>query len=153
MSVEKRLAEMHINLPQLDAIGDYRPAVKAGRLVYISGQLPKTEGRIAYVGRVGREITLEAARKAARLCVINALAALKDVVGNLDKVQQIVKVTGYVTSGVGFREQHKVMDAASELIGEIFGPAGQHARSAVGVVELPLGAAVELDMVCLVRGL
>jgi enamine deaminase RidA (YjgF/YER057c/UK114 family) len=147
MSVEKRLAEFNIVLPDLSPSGNYRPAVRVGKLVYVSGQLPKAEGRLAFSGRVGREINLEAARKAARLCVINALAAVKGVCGNLDKVNRIAKINGYVCSTVGFQDQHKVMDAASELVCDLFGEAGHHARSAVGVIELPLGAAVEIDMI------
>jgi enamine deaminase RidA (YjgF/YER057c/UK114 family) len=153
MSIEKRIAELQIVLPEIEALGNYRPAVKAGKLVHISGQLPKAEGRISYTGRVGRELTLETARKAARLCVVNCLAALKSEIGNLDKVQKVVKLNGYITSGVGFRDQHKVMDAASELVVDVFGPSGKHARSTVGVVELPMGAAVEIDMVVEVKGL
>ncbi len=153
MSFDKRIQELQIDLPEVEALGNYKPAVKSGRFVHISGQLPKSEGRIAYVGRVGRELTLEAGRRAARLCIINCLAALKSEIGKLDKVTRVVKITGYVTSGVGFREQHKVLDAASELLVEVFGPAGKHARAAVGVVELPMGAPVEIDMICEVKGL
>lgn len=153
MSIAKRLQELQIVLPEIESIGNYRPAVKSGKLVYVSGQLPKAEGRIVHVGRVGRELNLEAARKAARLCVINCLTALKSEIGNLDKVQKVVKVNGYITSGVGFRDLHKVMDAASELIGDVFGPAGKHARSTIGVVELPMGAAMEMDMIVELKGL
>ncbi len=153
MSIAKRLEELQIVLPEIEALGDYKPAVKTGRLVHVSGQLPKAEGRISFVGRVGRELTIEEGRKAARLCIINCLAALQNELGNLEKILKVAKINGYVTSGVGFREQHKVMDAASELIVEIFGPAGKHARSAAGVVELPLGAAVEIDMLVEVKGL
>ena len=151
MSIDKRLNELQITLPDVEALGNYVPAVKGGRLVFVSGQLPKAEGRISYVGRIGRELTLDDGRRAARLCIINCLAALKSALGSLDKVSQVLKITGYITSGVGFRDQHKIMDAASELLVDVFGPNGKHARAAVGVVELPLGAAVEIDMVCAVK--
>lgn len=153
MSIEKRLTELQIILPEVTPAGQYSPAVKTGRFVFVSGQIPKTEGRLAYAGRVGRELSLEDGRKAARLCVINALAALKGEIGSLDKVQKVVKLTGFITSGVGFLDLHKVMDAASELIVDIFGQAGRHARSTAGVVELPMGAAVEIDMLVEVKGL
>lgn len=153
MKIADRLEELHIQLPEVAAAGNYSPVLKSGRHVYVSGQLPKTEGRIAHKGRVGREVTLESARKAARLAIINCLAALQDHLGSLDKVQRIVKVTGYITSAVGFTEQHKVMDAASDLLVDIFGPTGKHARAAVGVVELPLGACIEIDMIVETKGL
>jgi enamine deaminase RidA (YjgF/YER057c/UK114 family) len=147
VSFEKRIQELHIDLPEVAAVGNYAPAVKTGRLVYVSGQLPKAEGRLTHTGRVGRELGLEEGRRAARTCAINALAALKSAVGSLDKVQRIVKLTGYVTSSVGFQDHHKVIDAASDLLVEIFGPAGKHARAVVGVVELPMGAPVEIELI------
>lgn len=147
INVEDRLKELHIELPEISPIGLYQPAVKSGSLIYVSGQLPRVEGRMVSPGRVGREVTLEAARKAARLCLINALAALRHELGSLNKLLRIIKLTGYVTSGVGFCDQHKVIDGASELIQEIFGEAGGHARAAVGVVELPMGAPVEIELV------
>lgn len=155
MKIEERLKELHIILPdeKEEPVGQYSPTVKSGRLIFVSGQLPKAEGRLTHQGRVGREVTLESARKAARTCVINALSALKDAIGNLDKVTKVVKLSGYVTSGVGFRDQHKVIDGASELLVEVFGEAGRHARSAVGVVELPLGAPVEIEIVFEIKGL
>ena len=147
MSFEKRIEELQIDLAEVGAVGNYVPALQVGKLVFISGQLPRSDGRLTHAGRVGRELSLEDGRRAARTCVVNCLAALKSSVGSLDKVRRIVRMSGYITSAVGFQEQHKVMDAASELLVEIFGPAGKHARSAVGVVELPLGAAVEIELI------
>lgn len=146
MAIEDRLRELQILLPEVAAVGNYLPAVRSGNLLFVSGQLPKVEGKIAYRGRVGREVTLENARRAARACVINLLAVLKQELGSLDKVKKIVRVVGYVNSYPGFQDQAKVMDAASDLLVELFGENGRHARVAVGVVELPLGAAVEIEL-------
>src|SRR3989338_2724880 len=140
MAIEDRLRELQILLPEVAAVGNYLPAVRSGNLLFLSGQLPKVEGKIAYRGRVGREVTLENARRAARACVINLLAVLKQELGSLDKVKKIVRVVGYVNSYPGFQDQAKVMDAASDLLVELFVENGRHARVAVGVVELPLGA-------------
>ena len=147
MSFEERIQELHIDLAEVGAVGNYLPALKVGKLVFVSGQLPKSDGRLTHSGRVGRELSLEDGRRAARTCIVNCLAALRSAVGSLDKVQRIVRISGYVTSAVGFQEQHKVMDAASELLVDIFGPSGRHARSAIGVVELPLGAPVEIELI------
>lgn len=147
MSFDKKVEELHIDLAAVGAVGNYVPALQVGKLVFVSGQLPKADGRLTHTGRVGRELSLEDGRRAARICVVNCLAALKSAVGTLDKIRQIVRISGYITSAVGFQEQHKVMDAASELLVDIFGPAGKHTRSAVGVVELPLGAPVEIELI------
>jgi len=151
MDIEERLQELKVDLPEVTPVGNYLPAVRSGNLVFISGQLPKVEGKVAYVGRVGKDVSLETARRASRACVANLLAVLKQELGSLDKVRRIVRVVGYVNSYPGFHEQAKVMDAASDLLVEIFGEAGRHARAAVGVVELPLGAAVEMEMIAEVR--
>ncbi len=132
-------------------MGNYLPAVKTGNLVFISGQLPKVEGKVAFRGRVGKDVNLETARRAARACVINALAVLQQELGQLDRIKQIVRVGGFINSYPGFYDQAKVMDGASDLLVEIFGDRGRHTRVAVGVVELPLGAAVEIEMVVEVR--
>ncbi|MBI4373292.1 MAG: RidA family protein [Deltaproteobacteria bacterium] len=147
MSIEERLRELQIDLPEVAVAGNYLPSCRTGNLVFISGQLPKVEGKIAFRGHVGKEIDLESARRGARACVANLLAALKQEIGALDRVKKVVRVTGYVSSFPGFQEQHKVIDAASDLLVELFGEPGRHSRVSVGVVELPLGAAVELEMI------
>lgn len=147
MTLEDRLRELQIVLPEVGIAGNYLPAVRSGRLLFVSGQLPKVEGRIAFKGRVGKDVDLETARRAARACAINILAVLKQDLGSLDRVKRIVRLNGYVNSYPGFQDQPKVMDGASDLFVEVFGEIGRHTRAAVGVVELPLGAAVEIDAV------
>ena len=149
--IEKKLAELQVTLPEVEPAGNYLPAVRTGNIVFISGQLPKVEGRIAFKGRVGRDLNLESARRAARACVANLLAALKGEIANLDQVKRILRLTGYINTYPGFSEHAKVLDAASELLIDIFGEAGKHSRVAVGVVELPLGAAIEMEMIVEVR--
>lgn len=149
--IEARLKELQIVLPEVAVAGNYLPAVRVGNMVFVSGQLPKVEGKIAFRGRVGKDLNLESARRAARACLINSLAVLNQELGNLDRLKRVIRLTGYVNSYPGFQEQAKVMDAASDLLVEIFGEAGKHSRVSVGVVELPLGAAVEIDMIAEIR--
>ena len=151
MAIIDRLKELQVILPEVAPAGNYVPAMKTGNLLFVSGQLPKVEGRIAYKGRLGKDLNLESGRKAARACVANLLAVLQQELGTLEKVKKIIKVTGYVNSYPGFQDQSKVMDAASELLVEVFGEAGRHSRVSVGVIELPLGAAVEIEMVVEVK--
>lgn len=142
-----RLAELDIDLPTVAApVAAYKPAVRTGSHVYTAGQLPLVEGTLAATGKVGSEVDAEQARQLARTCVLNALAAVDSAVG-LDAVTRVVKVVGYVASAEGFGGQPGVLNGASELLGEIFGTAGEHARSAVGVAELPLGAPVEVELI------
>ncbi|MBF4462868.1 RidA family protein [Rathayibacter sp. VKM Ac-2878] len=144
----ERLAELGIELPAVAApAGAYVPAVVQGSLVYTAGQIPFVNGTLATVGKVGAEVSPEVAKDLARVCVLNALAAVADAIGSLDRVTQIVKLTGFVASGPGFTGQPGVINGASELLGEVFGEAGRHARSAVGVAELPLGAPVEVELI------
>ena len=124
----------------------YVPAVRTGNLVYTSGQLPLEAGELAQTGKVGAEVTPEAAKAAARMCALNALAAVDALVG-IDTVIRVVKVVGFVASAPGFTGQPGVVNGASELLGEVFGEAGAHARSAVGVAELPLDAPVEVELI------
>jgi enamine deaminase RidA (YjgF/YER057c/UK114 family) len=143
-----RLRALGLELPAVPApAGSYVPAVRSGDHVFTAGQLPLREGRPACTGKVGDTVTAEEAREAARLCALNALAAAASEAGGLDNIGRIVKVTGYVASAAGFDRQPEVLNGASELIGEVFGDAGLHARSAVGVAELPLGAPVEVEFV------
>jgi enamine deaminase RidA (YjgF/YER057c/UK114 family) len=148
---EKNLAELGITLPPVVApVAAYIPAIRTGSLVYTSGQLPFVNGQLSAVGKVGAEVSVEAAKEAARLCALNALAAVHDLVG-LDAVVRIVKVVGFVASAPGFGDQPVVINGASEFLGQVFGDAGRHARSAVGVAELPRDTPVEVELIAEVR--
>ncbi|MGK8510781.1 RidA family protein [Nocardia asiatica] len=148
---EKNLAELGLTLPPVAApVAAYIPAIRTGSLVYTSGQLPFVNGELSAVGKVGAEVSVEAAKEAARLCALNALAAVHDLVG-LDAVVRIVKVVGFVASAPGFGDQPVVINGASEFLGQVFGDAGKHARSAVGVSELPRNTPVEVELIAEVR--
>ena len=150
-SVRDRLRELGLALPPVvSPVGAYVPAVRSGDLVFTSGQLPMVEGSLSAVGKVGALVTPEQAKDAARTCALNGLAAIDALVG-LDSVVRVVRIVGYVASVPDFTGQPGVVNGASELIGDVFGEAGQHARSAVGVVALPLDAAVEVELVVEVR--
>lgn len=147
MSVSGRLAELGIVLPPAPApLAAYVPAARTGNVVYTSGQLPLEDGRPTHSGKVGAEVGAEEARAAARVCALNALAAIDALVG-LDSVVRVVKVVGFVASAPGFTGQPGVVNGASELLGAVFGEAGAHARSAVGVACLPLDAPVEVELI------
>jgi len=142
-----KLAELGLQLPPVTPpVAAYVPAVKSGTQVYVSGQLPMVDGKLLATGKVGADVAPEEAKELAARCALNALAAIDDLVG-LEKVVKIVKVGGFVASAPGFTGQPGVVNGASELFGAIFGEAGRHARSAVGVAELPLGAPVEVDVI------
>ncbi len=142
-----RLAAQGIELPEVVApLAAYVPAVRTGNLVYTAGQLPITAGELPVTGKVGAEVSPEEAKSLARQCALNALAAVDSVVG-IDAVVRVVKVVGFVASAPGFGGQPGVINGASELFGEIFGEAGAHARSAVGVSELPRNAPVEVEVI------
>lgn len=145
---EQRLAELGLTLPEVTApLAAYVPAVRSGSFVFTSGQLPMLDGRLQAVGPVGSHVDTSAAAAAARLCALNALAAVGSVTGDLSAVARVVKVTGFVASAPGFTEQHLVVNGASDLLQQVFGDVGVHARSAVGVAALPLDAAVEVELV------
>jgi enamine deaminase RidA (YjgF/YER057c/UK114 family) len=147
VSASQRLAELGLTLPTVvKPLAAYVPAVRTGNLVYTAGQLPLTAGELAQTGKVGAELTPEAAKAAARVCALNALAAIDALVG-IDTVTRVVKVVGFVASAPGFNGQPGVVNGASEFLGEVFGDAGAHARSAVGVSELPLDAPVEVELI------
>jgi enamine deaminase RidA (YjgF/YER057c/UK114 family) len=147
MTWRDRLSELGIELPAVPApAGAYVPAVRTGNLVYTAGQVPFVNGTIAATGKVGQEISPEEAKAHARTCALNALAAVDDLVG-VDAITRVVKVVGFVASAEGFTGQPAVVNGASELLGEVFGDAGRHARSAVGVAELPLGVPVEVELI------
>lgn len=147
-AVERRLAELGLELPPVAApVAAYVPAVVSGSLVYTSGQLPFVDGELPATGKVGAEVDAETARRLAATCAVNALAAVKSVIGDLDRITRIVKVVGFVSSDPGFTGQPGVVNGASELLGEVLGDAGVHARSAVGVAVLPLDSPVEVELV------
>ncbi|MFE2446548.1 RidA family protein [Streptomyces sp. NPDC059426] len=145
--IEGRLAGLGLKLPEVAApLASYVPALRTGSYVYTSGQLPLVEGKLGVTGKVGAEVTPEEAKELARTCALNALAAVKSVVGDLDRVVRVVKVVGFVASASDFTGQPAVVNGASELLGEALGDAGVHARSAVGVAVLPLDAPVEVEI-------
>lgn len=147
MSASERLKELGIELPPVaKPAGAYVPALRNGDLVYTSGQLPFVDGKLRRTGKVGAEVSAEDAYDDARMCAINALAAIDALVG-LDNVERVVKVVGFVASDPSFTGQPKVINGASELLGEVFGPAGEHASSAVGVAVLPADTPVEVEVV------
>jgi enamine deaminase RidA (YjgF/YER057c/UK114 family) len=150
--VRRRLADLGLELPSVvPPVAAYVPAVRSGDLVFTSGQLPMVEGALPAVGKVGALVTPEQAKDLARTCALNALAAIEALVG-LDSVVRVVKVVGFVASTPDFTGQPGVVNGASELLGDVFGDGGQHARSAVGVAALPLDAPVEVELVVEVRG-
>ena len=141
------LAELGIELPEVvTPMAAYVPAVRTGNLVYTAGQLPMHAGQVAATGKVGAEVTPEVGKELARVCALNALAAVNSLVG-IDAVTRVVKVVGFVASAPGFNGQPGVINGASQLLGEVFGDAGAHARSAVGVSELPLNVPVEVELI------
>ena len=143
-----RLRELGYELPCIpQPAGSYVPATRSGTLIFTAGQLPFRDGDLAFTGKVGDAVSVDEAQEATRLCALNALAAAAAEADGLDGIARIVKITGYVASAPGFNGQPQVLNGASELIGEVFGDAGLHARSAVGVAELPLDAPVEVEIV------
>ncbi|GAA2291596.1 RidA family protein [Nonomuraea roseoviolacea subsp. roseoviolacea] len=148
MTPEQRLAELGLTLPEVvPPLAAYVPAVRTGDLVYTSGQVPLVEGKLPLVGKVGAELTVDEGREMARICALNALAALKSEVGDLGRIVRIVKAVVFVASDPGFTGQPQVANGASELLAEVLGEAGRHARSAVGVASLPLDAPVEVELI------
>ena len=170
MTPEEKLRALGLELPPAPKpVGAYVPAVRSGNLIFVSGQLPMKDGELMTLGHVGGpsttlgaalslskggEVTMEEAQDCARQAVLNALAVVAAEIGGIENVARIVRVTGYVASAPGFTDQVKVLNAASELLADVFGEAGRHSRIAVGAVELPLGAPVELEMVieCMAPG-
>lgn len=145
--IAERLTELGIELPDAASPSfNYVPVTLHRGIAYVSGQLPKVDGEVRVFGKVGGEVDLATAAGEARVCVIQGLACLHGILGSLDRVERILKVNGYVASAPGFNAQPKVIDAASDLLAEVFGEAGRHARAAVGVAELPRNAAVEIEL-------
>jgi enamine deaminase RidA (YjgF/YER057c/UK114 family) len=146
-AAEARLAELGLTLPGVAApLAAYVPAVRSGSYVFTAGQLPLVDGKLPLTGKVGAEVTAEEAKELARTAALNGLAAVKSVIGDLDRLKRVVKVTGFVASAPDFTGQPGVVNGASELLGEVLGEAGIHARSAVGVAVLPLDAPVEIEL-------
>ena len=144
---EERLAELGLEVPEVaKPVAVYVPAVRSGNQVFTSGQLPMRAGELMSTGTVGKDVTPEEAYACAQQCALNAIAAVKSVVGDLSNVKRVVKVVGFVASTPDFTGQPGVVNGASELLGQVFGDAGVHARSAVGVAALPLGAPVEVEI-------
>jgi enamine deaminase RidA (YjgF/YER057c/UK114 family) len=145
--IEEKIKELGIELPSPPTpAGSYIPVVKTGNLLFISGQIPMENGKVVFSGKVS-DNNLDVAQKSARMCAINILAQIKREVGNLDKVSRIVRLSGFVNSSPEFTQHPKVINAASDLIFEIFGDKGKHSRIAVGVASLPLGAMTEIDAI------
>tara|TARA_B110000858_G_scaffold111129_1_gene127185 strand:- start:189 stop:650 length:462 start_codon:yes stop_codon:yes gene_type:complete len=146
--VEQRLSELGFTLPEVATpAGSYLPAMISGNLVFTAGQIPVIEGKLMATGKLGAEITVEYGAEIAQRCALNALAAVKSVIGDLDRVQQVVKIVGFVSSVPEFTSQPAVINGASEFLQQVFGDAGKHARSAVGVSVLPLDAPVEIELI------
>ncbi|MBN1475277.1 RidA family protein [Candidatus Sumerlaeota bacterium] len=151
--IDDRLRELGIALPDTPRpVAAYVPAVQTGNLVFTAGQIPLVEGKLCCTGTVGRDLTLEQGTECARICALNALAAIRGLIGDLDRIERVVKINGWVASADDFTDQPRVMNGASELIAQIFGEAGQHARAALGVNALPLGAPVEVEMIVQISG-
>ncbi|MCH7773989.1 MAG: RidA family protein [Bacteroidetes bacterium] len=150
--VEEKIKELGFTLPETPKpLAAYIPAIRTGDYVYTSGQVPFADGELKYSGKIGFDLSIEEGQKAAELCALNGLSAIKSEIGDLNKIEQIVKVTVFVNSADGFTDQPKVANGASEFLGKIFGEAGKHVRSAVGVNELPVNSAVEVEMIVKVK--
>ncbi len=148
MKIEEKLNELGFQLPDAPTpLAAYVPALVSGNLVFTAGQVPVSDGKLLYSGKVGKDISAEEGMKAAEICALNCLSVIKKEIGDLEKIKRVVKVTVFVNSANGFTEQPKVANGASELLVNIFGEKGKHVRSAVGVNELPINAPVEIEMI------
>ena len=146
--IEEKLKELGIEIPTPPSpAGSYIPVVTTGNLAFVSGQIPMKEGKVVFEGKVPENQSIDSARDAAKICIINGLAQLKANLGSLDKITKFVRISGYVNSNPNFAEQPKVINAASDLLVEIFGDMAKHSRIAVGVANLPLNSTVEIDMI------
>jgi enamine deaminase RidA (YjgF/YER057c/UK114 family) len=150
--IEEKIKELGFELPEAPKpLASYIPALKVDNLVFTAGQLPMVKGELKYKGKLGADVSVEDGRNAAEICALNCLAAIAGVIGNLDNIERVVKLTAFVNSADNFTDQPKVANGASELIGKIFGENGKHVRSAVGVNELPLNAPVEIEMIVKIK--
>lgn len=151
-AIEARLAELGHTLPAVPApLAAYVPAVRTGNLVFTSGQLPTVDGTLLATGKVGADVDVDTAKAAAQQCALNGLAAIRSVIGDLDKIVRVVKVVGFIAVDPSFTNHSAVMNGASEFLGQCFGDAAKHARSSVGMASLPLDAPVEVELVVEVR--
>lgn len=152
MSYEAKIKELGLTIPEAPKpVAAYVPAVRSGNLVYTAGQIPFLNGELKYKGKLGKELTVEEGYEAAKLCALNCLSVIKGVIGDLNKIVRVVRVGGFVNSVPEFADQPKVVNGASELFGQIFGEAGKHARAAVGSINLPMNAAVEVEVIVEVK--
>lgn len=150
--IEDKIKELGFNLPEPpQPLAAYVPALMAGDFVFTAGQIPVSEGQLKFTGKLGKDLTEEQGRQAAEICALNCLSAVKGVIGELDRIERVIKLTVFVNSAEGFTNQPAVANGASELMEKIFGPKGSHARSAVGVNELPKDVAVEIEMIVKVK--
>ena len=148
MGYEQKLKELGLELPEAPTpVATYVPAVRTGDLLFLSGVLPMRKGQVAFSGKLGRDLTVSQGAEAAQVAILNALAIAKQKLGSLDAITQVVKLVGHVASAEGFAEQPQVLNGASDLLVEIFGEAGRHARVAIGAAELPRHAAVEIEVI------
>ncbi len=146
--IEDKIKKLGYELPEAPVpLAAYIPALKVDNLIFTAGQLPSVKGELKYKGKIGSELSIEEGAKAAEICALNCLGAIKSVAGNLDDIEQVVKLTAFINSADFFTDQPKVANGASEFLGKIFGSKGKHVRSAVGVNELPLNAPVEVEVV------
>ncbi|PID56226.1 MAG: hypothetical protein CR986_10375 [Ignavibacteriae bacterium] len=146
--IEEKLKELGFTVPEVPKpLASYIPANQSGNLIFTAGQLPVVNGELKYKGKLGSEVTTEEGQKSAEICTINCLSVIKSLIGDLDKIKKIVKVTVFVNSSNGFTDQPKVANGASDLLVKVFEEKGKHARSAVGVNELPINAATEIEMI------
>ena len=146
--IEEKLASIGIALlPPPNPVGSYMPVVVTNNLAFVAGQIPLEGGKLIFKGKVGKDLSVEAGQQAARLCAINALSQLKSALGTLDRVNRVVKLSGYINCEADFVDHSKVVNGASDLMVQVFGEKGRHARAAVGTSSLPLGSAVEVELV------
>ncbi len=150
--IEDKIKDSGFELPDAPKpVAVYVPALKINNLVFTAGQIPFVKGELKYKGKLGKDLSIDEGKKAAEICALNCLAAIKGIINNLDEVERVVKLTVFVNSGDGFTNQPQVANGASELLEKIFGEKGKHVRSAVGVNELPLDAAVEIEMIVKIK--
>jgi len=152
MKIEQKIEKLGYRVPEASKpLGVYVPVVRVGNLLFVGGKIPLVQGQLRYKGKVGKDLTVEEGYEAAKTCVLNLLSVIKTELGDLDKVQRIIKIAGYINSASGFTEQSKVLNGASEFLLEVFGDKGRHARAAIGVAELPLDAPLEVEMIVEVK--
>ncbi len=150
--IEEKIKELGFVLPLAPKpLAAYVPALAAGNFVFTAGQIPISEGKLKYTGKIGKDLTEEQGKDASVICALNCLSAIKGVIGNLEKIEQVVKITVFINSSEGFTNQPAVANGASEFLEKVFGKKGSHARSAVGVSELPKNAAVEIEMIVKIK--